>query len=177
MKILSPSHLRQLVLSGALFCLSQSAYADLDIRFVESAPKDWFSLTNNGECALDKIVMTVDLSETMGKLIFDTTATGAGVEVFQPFEAREGDVSLISSDNVDDGDNTLSVLIGMLAPGQSISFTIDVDDTMPVSELGKIRVADAEIAGGKVSLVIGDDTEIADTFDSNAEIRLPSPEC
>lgn len=177
MNILKTVQLSQLVLSAAILCLGQSAYASIDIRFVESAPKDWFSLTNNGECALDEMVMTVDLSNTAGKLIFDTTATGAGVEVFQPFEQREGDVSLISSDNVNDGDNTLSVLIKTLGPGLTVSFTIDVDDTLPVSALGKIRVADAEMTGGQVSLVIGEKVEITDTFDGNAKISLPSPAC
>lgn len=166
-----------IILAVTLLAAYQPVIADMKVRFVESAPKDWFSLTNNGECTLEQLTMEVDLSKTIGKLIFDTTSAGEGVEVFQPFEKREGDIELASATKIADGENKLSVLIKNLTPGQSVSFTIDVDDTLTKSELGNIRVSDSEIAGGTVSLKIGTSAEIMGSFDSNAEITLPSPEC
>ena len=50
----------------------------VEIEFVESAPKDRFVITNIGSCALDELMIDFDLSQSAGKLIFDTTATGAG---------------------------------------------------------------------------------------------------
>lgn len=166
-----------LFLTTVLLCTYQPVMANMKVRFVESAPKDWFSLTNDGECVLNKVTMTVDLSNTTGKLIFDTTSAGAGVEVFQPFEKREGEIELSSAKKVMDGENTLSVLINSIAPGQSISFTIDVDDTLTKSELGNIRVSGAEIAGGTVNLAFADQQKLSGTFDKKAEINLPSPDC
>lgn len=169
--------LRTTFLATMLLCAYQPVSANMNIAFVESAPKDWFSLTNSGECILEKISMTVDLSNTAGKLIFDTSSAGEGVEVFQPFETREGNVQLTSAETVLDGENRLSVFVDTLAPGQSVSFTIDVDDTLPKSELGNIRVSDSEMLGGMVSLNIGDQPDVTGTFDSQALISLPSPDC
>lgn len=121
--------------------------------------------------------MTVDLSGTLGKLIFDTTSAGEGVEVFQPFETRNGEIQLTSAESVLDGENQLSVMVTNLAPGQSVSFTIDVDDTLADSELGNIRVSDSEMTGGTVSLSLGGQPTLTGTFNSDAEISLPSPDC
>jgi len=168
---------RTTFLATTLLCAFQPISANMDIAFVESAPKDWFSLTNAGECVLEKISMTVDLSSTAGKLIFDTTSAGEGVEVFQPFETREGNVQLTSAKTVLDGENRLAVFVDALAPGQSVSFTIDVDDTLPKSELGNIRVSDSEMVGGVVSLTVGDQPDVTGAFNSQALITLPSPDC
>ncbi len=130
-----------------------TASANVQVNFVESAPKDRFVIKNTGQCDLNNVTVEIDLSNSAGKLIFDTTATGAGVEVFQPFEVREGAVKLQSSNTVADGDKSLTVNIEQLAADQSVSFTIDVDDTMPVSSLGQIRVAGSEMQGAQVRLM------------------------
>ena len=126
--------------------------ASLQIDFTESAPKDWFSVTNTSACQLDSFNVLFDLSNTYGRLIFDTTSSGAGVEVYQPFEVRGGEIQLTSGTEVLDGDNTLSITISNLAPDQTASFTIDVDDTKVQSELGQIRVSRAEISGALIKV-------------------------
>ncbi|NEQ55361.1 MAG: hypothetical protein F6K11_35460, partial [Leptolyngbya sp. SIO3F4] len=115
------------------------ANAVVNVEFIESAPKDRFVITNMGSCTLTGLTLELDLSQSAGKLIFDTTATGAGVEVFQPFEVEAGDI--VPLGGVNDGDSKLALQIVSLAPGNRASFTIDVDDTLPRSELGQIRVA------------------------------------
>lgn len=119
----------------------------------------------------------IDLSDTVGMLIFDTTGTGAGVEVFQPFEVSKGNVKLISSDTVKDGDTALSLGIQSLSAGESISFTIDVDDTLSNSELGNIRVSDAEIKGGAVRVQLAAGTSASATFDGNSRAEIASLNC
>ncbi len=139
------------------FCLlgmSVSSYANLQVKFVESAPKDWFAVTSLASCVLRNVQMSIDLSNSAGKLIFGTTANGAGVEVFQPFEVRSGEIALTSGDQVFDSDRALSVLITSLKPGETASFTIDVDDSMTNSELGMICVSKSEITGSEVSISI-----------------------
>lgn len=141
-----------LIVGCALALFSLTAFADVEVRFIESAPKDRFVIANTGACELTDLIIDIDLLKTRGKLVFDTTAGGAGVEVFQPFEPNKGDVSLLSSDFVKDGDTSLSVKIVNLPVDQTVSFTIDVDDTLENGELGNIRVTGSEMQGGTVTL-------------------------
>ena len=165
-----------LVASLALLLpLSTSVVANIEVKFVESAPKDWFEIHNVGNCELTELMVTIDLTQSVGQLIFDTTETGAGVQVYQPFEVKQGSVSLVSSDRVADGDQQLSVRIPSLASGASASFTIDVDDTIPSGELGVTMIAGAEMAQSMVTVTSSSNTPIGGTFDGNntAVINLP----
>jgi len=71
------------------------AKTTIEVRFIESAPKDRFIIKNIGECNLSEFTFSIDLTESVGKLIFDTTEAGAGVEVFQPFEIVSGNIELL----------------------------------------------------------------------------------
>lgn len=165
------------VLGLSLVCISSSIHANLQIKFVESAPKDWFAVTNLTNCVLSNVQMNIDLTRSAGKLIFDTTASGAGVEVFQPFEVRSGEIELISGDKVVDGDRTLAVLIASLKSGESASFTIDVDDTMTNSELGMIRVSKSEISGSEVLVSIGGGQAKVGVLNQRGELTLDQANC
>jgi len=165
------------LLGFSLTFFNASSYANLQIKFVESAPKDWFAITNLTNCVLNNVQMNIDLSNSAGKLIFDTTASGAGVEVFQPFEVRSGEIALTSSDQVIDGDRSLAVAITSLKPGETASFTIDVDDTLTNSELGKIRVSSSEITGGEVSVSIDGGQPIDGALNQRGELILEKANC
>lgn len=162
--------------ASVLLC-SQLAHANVTVNFVESAPKDRFVIENVGGCGLDNVTVGIDLSQSAGRLIFDTTASGAGVEVFQPFEISAGDLKLVSAVDVKDGDTSLSINITSIQPGKSVSFTIDVDDTLPRSELGKIRVTGAEIKNAQVSLRLGDGETVVAAFDGESKAVVALPPC
>ena len=168
-------------LTALLFLISPffsfPVYADIEIRFIESAPKDSFLFTNSGICQLRDLELDIDLTNTNGKLIFDTTADGDGVEVFQPFENRNGQVELISSNAVNDGDTSLSVRIESLLPTQQVSFTIDVDDTLKDSALGQIRVTGTEIQNGTVTLRVNDAKATTASFDENSRALVSLSGC
>lgn len=153
-----------------------AAHASVTVSFIEGAPKDRFVITNSGECSYQKIALKIDLQETAGRLIFDTTANGAGVEVFQPFDAGDGPISLVNATDVKDGQQSLDLLIDVLKPNQSVGFTIDVDDTLTQSELGNIRVSRAEIEGGVVIIGLTDVDSFQASFnsDAKADVELPS---
>lgn len=140
----------------------------LQVNFVESAPKDRFVIENSGSCTLNEALVTIDLAESAGKLIFDTTGEGAGVEVFQPFEIAEGQLELVSSREVIDGDTALTVRIQSLQPGSQVGFTIDVDDTLTNSDLGMIRVTGSEISGGAVLVSTAGQEETSAVFGDNS---------
>ncbi len=138
-------HLIILALAAAGF--AQSAVADVTIRFQEGAPKDRFLIST--DCTLADVDLQIDLSPSTGNLIFDVTATGAGVEVFQPVEVQMGEVRLSL---VQDGDQTLSLTIPMLRAGDDVIISADLDDVLDNSALGQIRVAGSELDGAQISI-------------------------
>jgi len=162
---------------GLALLLTITAQANVEVRFSEGAPKDRFTISNKGKCPLKNLTVDLDLSKSQGKLIFDITGAGAGVEVFQPFEVTEGQLKLASGTSVKDGDSTLSLLITSLNPGQRASFTIDVDDTIPAGALGMIRVAGSEIKGGTVSVKLGDMKPASSAFNGNSIAVVPLAAC
>lgn len=135
--------------ASAVLCagITTPAWANLAVSFDEGAPKDRFTFANTGSCAITNAQILLDLSSSKSGLIFDVTGKGAGVEVFQPMEMTAGAQALLSVPEVKDGDNQIRLDIGELKAGQSIAFTIDVDDTAGTRE---ITVSGSEIAGAKV---------------------------
>jgi len=135
-----------------LFCTGTwaSEPSGLQILFAEGAPKDKFTATNYSTCTFTNVELTIDLTGSLGGLIFDTTSSGAGGEVFQPFESVDGKAKLVGDGQVLDGDQRLSLRLDALAPGESFAFTIDIDDTLTRSELGQIRVSNNEFTGSAV---------------------------
>jgi len=69
-------------LATALTLCATPAFADIEVTFLESAPKDRFTFTNTGACDLGPAVLSLDLAGSAAGLIFDTSGAGAGVEVF-----------------------------------------------------------------------------------------------
>ncbi len=169
------------------------AQATLNVRFIESAPKDRFVIQNQSECNLNDFTLTIDLQDSIGKLIFDTTESGAGVEVFQPFEIVSGDIELVTktddtqtnvtetnvteTNNVNDGDTALTLRINQLASMERAAFTIDLDDTLVNSELGMIRVTGSEIENATVGIMTQDDLQLSANFDSNSTANIALESC
>lgn len=168
-RLLSPASLLVLAFATA----AAPAWANLDARFVEGAPKDRFEFTNRSACALANAQITLDMRTSAAGLIFDTTSTGAGVDVFQPFELVEGAQALASHTPVNDGDTQVVLSVRSLAPGARIAFTVDVDDT--ISQRG-ITIAGSEIEGATVRLTAGG-FHASGRFTAQAETSVGSPPC
>lgn len=171
--------MRPIQLPGLILLLSYcvTAVANIEVDFVESAPKDWFEVKNTGNCELADLIMEIDLSQSAGKLIFDTTGRGAGVEVFQPFEVRSGNLALHATSRVQDGERSLAISIPKLGPDSSVSFTIDVDDTLKNSELGQIRVSGSEIQGGVIKLLTQNPPDNTSAFNKKGKAVLEIETC
>ncbi len=132
-----------------IFALAPIAsQAAINLEFQEGAPKDRFVIENN-LCSLSDVTLTIDLSTAPAGLIFDVTDQGAGVEVYQPVELESGTAILTE---VTDGSQRLQLRMPEFALGDAITVSADLDDTMPNSNLGQIRVANSEIAGVTVSI-------------------------
>lgn len=152
---------------------ASSAQADLVVTFRDGAPKDVFTLTNSGSCVTEPFDVTLDLSPAPAGLIFDITASGQGVAVFQPFELTSGDALLRGTSTVTDGDQALLLSLTRLAPGDGLSFTIDLDDTGGGSET---IVSGAEIAGAVVQVTAAG-TVFSGTFGANGEAVVQLDDC
>ncbi len=163
----------RILITTALFFAASTAHADVTARFIEGAPKDRFEVINTGDCPLPTGAITIDIGTAPAGLIFDVTATGAGVEVFQPFELVAGGQNLATLPQVVDGDQAIRLPINSLAPGDAIAFTIDVDDT---GSGAQIIVDGSEIAGATIRASFGA-TETSGTFDTSAQATLQLATC
>ncbi|MEL6202897.1 MAG: aggregation factor core [Pseudomonadota bacterium] len=149
---------------SAVCLLTSNAFADVTVSFIEGAPKDRFVIANAGECPLGVTSVEIDLSGSAAGLVFDVSATGAGVEVFQPFELTSGGGSVVRQPTVRDGDQMLELQLSQFLPDETISFTIDVDDTVSNRQ---ITVSNSEIVGASFT-VTTNAGKTAGTFDQNA---------
>ena len=153
--------------------IATPAEADVRVSFDEGAPKDRFRIENTGTCTISRSSITVDLSGSQGGLVFDVTARGAGVEVFQPFELVEGAEALMGLPTVVDGQTEVRLDIARLAPNETVAFTIDVDDTL--GQRG-ITVSGAEIEGSTVTYAQAGSLKSA-TFSAGSEAEVSVSNC
>lgn len=161
------------LISFTISLVAAPVLADVQVTFREGAPKDRFTITNTGSCALGPVDVTIDLSSSSAGLVFDVTGQGAGVEVFQPFELVAGNSLLSSTPSVRDGDNSLTLALTNLEQGQSVAFTIDVDDTIGARE---ITVSRSEISGAGIR-VETDLAQASGTFGETAIAVAPFQAC
>lgn len=162
--------MRILTLAAAATLMAAQALADIRVQFDEGAPKDRFTITRVGECALGATVVVLDLSKSPSGLIFDVSGSGQGVEVFQPFELVAGADNLTSQPTVRDGDQAIRLPLASLEQGDSVAFTIDVDDTGGGRE---ITVSDSEIEGAVVRVETEEGSFIgAFGGDARADVRI-----
>ena len=160
------------LLTAAALCAATVSHADVAVHFIEGAPKDRFRIMNMSPCGTGPVDVVIDLSGSSAGLIFDTTASGAGVEVFQPFEIVAGAENVIASPNVSDGDTAVSLSLSDLPADGMIAFTVDVDDTAPSSANGQIRIAGTEIEGARVRLMAAGQAPAEAMFDRRGRTTI-----
>lgn len=166
--------MRKTILATCLMGLAVPASADVTVTFRDGAPKDRFVIASDmGLCADGPAQIVIDLTPTAGRLIFDITAAGSGVEVFQPFELVAGGDIVTGASEVTDGDTALRLDVAAIAPGAEVAFTIDVDDTIGARE---ITVSGSEIAGGLVQISAGADSATG-VFGEDGVAQVPWPAC
>ncbi|MEO1779401.1 MAG: aggregation factor core protein MAFp3, isoform C [Pseudomonadota bacterium] len=146
--------------------LALPATADVTVQFRDGAPKDRFTLTYTGTCALGPTQLVIDLGTAPAGLIFDITAAGAGVDVFQPLEWVEGSAQ---TSNVTDGDTALTVSMDTWSPGETRAFTVDIDDTTSGRQ---ITVDGSEMVGATLRA-----DGLTALFDATGSATLPLDPC
>lgn len=154
-----------IVPAAALACTDKSAGVAMDAVFIEGAPIDRLLVTNRSDTGWKIEQITWDLMPSAGQVIFDTTGSGAGVEVFQPFRqlsAKDtrragGEVSdvgqgpvLAAEPVVTDGDQSLVIQFESFEPRQVFGMSIDVDDQIASRQ---ITVERGEMQGATLQVV------------------------
>ncbi|MFK7859103.1 MAG: hypothetical protein AB8B64_09790 [Granulosicoccus sp.] len=151
------------------------------IIFLESAPRDRFTVqnTSSGNWSITRV--NLDLSSSAGNLIFDVTADGAGVEVYQPYRSENGEAKLSQQPVVVDGDQIIELSFSRFSPGDKHQFSIDIDDQLSESELGQIRVSGGEITGAAIIVAVtnrdGEEHVVSSVFDETNKATLEGGSC
>jgi hypothetical protein len=156
------------VLALVLMTAGTAAIAECggaSLLFVESAPRDRFELLVGKEPLR---AVRIDLRGSTGQLIFDTENGGTGVEVFQPLRDEGG----TDAGNVADGAQALRVVLRDADAGARAAFSIDVDDRLPSSALGQIRVTGGEMAGATVVFETQAGQDIIAVFDTENRAQV-----
>lgn len=151
---------------GTLCLACPALSASLTVNFQDGAPKDRFTLIYDAACASDRVDLVIDLGTAPVGLIFDTTGAGAGVQVFQPLEWVIGSARISS---VRDGDTTVNITLDPMSPGDTLAFTVDIDDTTSSSQT---IVNGSEMVGA--TLRVGDQSAL---FDNKGTARVDLPPC
>ncbi|MEJ5219138.1 aggregation factor core [Cognatishimia sp. D5M38] len=168
--------MRNSILSAVVIgtiAFSSPALAEIRVEFIEGAPKDRFVFTNFSDCDIGAGIFKIDFTNSNAGLIFDVSGSGAGVEVFQPFELTSGAEFLTTLPIISDGDQLAVLDISGLKTNASIAFTIDVDDTLGARA---ITVSDSEISGTTVSFQ-SESTTVSTVMEEEAEVKLSLQEC
>ena len=154
----------------AMFCAATPALADVTVTFIEGAPTDRFVIAATDDCLTTPSRITIDLSGSDAGLVFDVTAQGAGVEVFQPFKLVSGAQYVAQASPLTDGATRITLDMRAMPAGAQVAFTTDLDDTIGQRE---ITVSGAEIAGATMAVTKGFETGVA-AFGRDAVARLAS---
>lgn len=160
-----------------LLALPTTALADLTVSFEEAAPTDFFIVENESDCELRDFVLRIDLNGTAGGLLFDVTAGGAGLSVYQPFQIAEGRESIRSFGEVSDGDRVATIEFARLEGRDRVVFTGDVDDTLANGPMGQTMIDGSEIAGAGISINLPGDPPVTAVFGPNGRAAAKLKGC
>ncbi|MFK7962866.1 MAG: hypothetical protein AB8C46_02770 [Burkholderiaceae bacterium] len=169
----------------SLACSLKNPELAIEAVFIEGAPIDRLLVTNQSEDGWSIEQVTWDLAPSAGQVIFDTTATGAGVEVFQPFRqlnandtrraggqlTNDDELAVLASEpTVTDGDQSVAIDFKTFGAQQVFGMSIDVDDQIASRQTIVDR---SEMQGATIQAVFVHESKSARTlvasFDDNAK--------
>ena len=145
-----------MLLAAAVQFLTNPAWAcgeRIEVAFFEN-DGDIFEITNKSRGPMTLAQLTIRLTGSRGRLIFDTEFGGPGASMAQPFEPLAGEVGLKAACTVGDGDEVMQLEFSGFSPGRRFEFIIDVDDRMEGSEFGRSVVSGEEIQGAGAEAVM-----------------------
>ena len=121
------------------------------VVFYESSP-DFIDIQNRSSEGWSLVALTIDLAGSLGRLIFDTDASGDGVSMYQPFAGAGGKVRLDQLSGPRDGGEKVTLEFSGFDSGRNFSFSIDLDDRLNASMSGQTYIDDGELAGARITV-------------------------
>lgn len=123
----------------------------VQVAFEDGFP-DAFVIRNLSPGGWTLRALTIDLSDSFGKVVFDTEpgAMGLGEAGTYYATSHEGPVRLLGARPSAD-QRTMELRFAGFTSGNSFAFKIDMDDTAPVSSRGRHRVTFGEMWDTKVT--------------------------
>lgn len=153
MRILNKA-LQGLFVAGLMMGWTDNALAcgpKVAIRFFESSDGDLFEVINASQEPWLIKSLTISLSGSNGRLIFDTADGGSGTSMHAPLEVVSGDVGFLGASAVDDGSEIVSLQFSGFTPGKTFLFAVDVDDRLGNSDFGQAVISGGELEGARAS--------------------------
>lgn len=188
-----------LIAALAVLTLGSSGRAEViefDASFdeVASGPTDTnpdtFTVTNSINSSGQITSVTFDLSGSAGGLVFDLAALGGGTDPGHDFATADAATTGFLSATVADGGTSLVLTFDGFDPGETFTFTIDVDNAGSGGSMGDInnrrQVLGSEFAGTTISALfdgpfVGGPQSVLGTFEGVGQTAdlgdtLPSAE-
>lgn len=138
------------LLLGAAAGPARACGPEVVIQFMDSSP-DLFIIENKSLEAWTLLSLEFRMGNSRGRVVFDTDEGGPGAAEPQQFAPVDNEVGLMGAPVVADGAEEMRLNFANFAAGRRFVFTIDVDDRLPDSDMGRAYVTGEEIAGAEVS--------------------------
>jgi len=122
----------------------------IQVKYYEDSP-DYFEISNQSGEGWTLSSLKIDLTPSVGKLIFDTIPGGYGSASPFPFQPDTGNVRLTGFSDIADGGHELVLEFADFVPGESFAFIVDVDDQLEQSEFGQAYVSDGEMTNAGIT--------------------------
>lgn len=169
--------LRLYVVAVTALISTQAMAGHLTVLFEEDAPKDRFIIRNDSNCPMMDLSLRIDLGGSAAGLYFDTTAKGAGVNVYQPFEVVQGRDQLADLPVIQDGDKIMELTFPRLSPRSAVVVTIDVDDSLAAGPTGPTMIAGSEIKSARIIANFKQSEYAEGLFADNGYALIMLPAC
>lgn len=152
----------------------------IEVNYLET-DGDIMTIRNRSEQNWSLVTLTFLMGTSRGNVIFDTVYGGPGENAARDFYVVSGSGKLAAHPIVKDGGSVMLMAFSDFGPGREIDFSIDLDDQMPQSEMGRAYVTGQEIDGAKIEGLVrapdGTDMNVRGTFNVKNVAHLTSPAC
>ena len=155
--------MKQIAIAAALTaCVVSTGHAEILLTYDESAATPHFEISNDSACATGAMEVLIDLESSAAELFFDNRTTGTNLfdAALAPFRIESGADRVSQVDEPDTGSGRIAIRLSDMMPGESVSFSIDVDDQLDDGERADALAEGSRIAGA-VAVVAKDGSERA----------------
>lgn len=152
-----------------------AAALDLRVSIEDGDPLDRIRIVNTGNCTVAPGLVTINMANSEGRIVIDTEAGGPGTRDPFPITVENGPARL---EPVADGDMSLGLRMGGLAPGGGITISFDGDSQTAFWENRRVVFRPEDLTGTRVRYVtLGETVSTVFTGAGSVTLDLPDTAC